>query len=248
MGRVAEAVHKLVFGFGGAHVATSYSSWTHVCFGPAYSAGASYSRAASTTAGTAIAAVLAAHAARSGMSAGAGTLLSRAALFTFQFRTLLFGSVLVAAVARWYDESISLVKSFPRTLRTFVWALRAGAAYKQFHAAAFLNGLSPQDFQEALNALHTHWAQKLLDVCRANGGVYIKAGQFASAFGAVPREYRTILAQLEDRAVPRPYAEVGGLPLPICLLDMPGFALHTLLRVQTNTPPQHADLATIHAC
>ncbi len=32
--------------------------------------------------------------------------------------------------------------------------------------------------------------------------------QFASSFGAVPREYRLLLAGLEDRAIPRPYPVV----------------------------------------
>lgn len=35
--------------------------------------------------------------------------------------------------------------------------------------------------------------------------MYIKTGQFASAFGAVPREYRNVLSSLEDKAQPRPY-------------------------------------------
>jgi hypothetical protein len=39
--------------------------------------------------------------------------------------------------------------------------------------------------------------QRLTEVCRANGGVYVKAGQFAAAFGAVPNEYRKHLALLQ---------------------------------------------------
>ena len=53
-----------------------------------------------------------------------------------------------------------------------------------------------------------------LQVCRANGGVYIKAGQFASAFGAVPIEYRRQLACLEDRATPRPYQKILKVDFP----------------------------------
>jgi aarF domain-containing kinase len=47
--------------------------------------------------------------------------------------------------------------------------------------------------------------QRLTEVCRANGGVYVKAGQFAAAFGAVPNEYRKHLALLQDKAKPRPF-------------------------------------------
>lgn len=42
--------------------------------------------------------------------------------------------------------------------------------------------------------------QRLTEVCRANGGVYVKAGQFAAAFGAVPNEYRKHLALLQVRS------------------------------------------------
>lgn len=50
--------------------------------------------------------------------------------------------------------------------------------------------------------------QRLTEVCRANGGVYVKAGQFAAAFGAVPMEYRKHLALLQDKAKPRPFYSV----------------------------------------
>lgn len=42
-------------------------------------------------------------------------------------------------------------------------------------------------------------------VCRANGGVYVKAGQFAAAFGAVPPEYRKHLALLQVECVSECY-------------------------------------------
>lgn len=48
----------------------------------------------------------------------------------------------------------------------------------------------------------------VVQVCRTNGGIYVKAGQFASAFGVVPMEYRKTLQQLEDQAVPRSYKSV----------------------------------------
>lgn len=39
----------------------------------------------------------------------------------------------------------------------------------------------------------------MTEVCRVNGGVYVKAGQFAAAFGSVPTEYRNRLALLQVR-------------------------------------------------
>jgi hypothetical protein len=39
-----------------------------------------------------------------------------------------------------------------------------------------------------------------MEVCRYNGGVYVKTGQFAAAFSSVPNEYRKHLALLQVRA------------------------------------------------
>ncbi|GFR41974.1 hypothetical protein Agub_g2774, partial [Astrephomene gubernaculifera] len=114
-----------------------------------------------------------------------------------------------SAVASATDTAASLAAAAPRTMRTVVWAVRASLSYKRFEAScAGADTEADAGYQAALSQLHTYWAHKLLEVCRRNGGVYVKAGQFAAAFGGVPREYRTVLAQLEDRAVPRPYSTV----------------------------------------
>ncbi|KAG2440120.1 hypothetical protein HXX76_004234 [Chlamydomonas incerta] len=113
------------------------------------------------------------------------------------------------ALASATDAAAGLAAAAPRTLRTVMWAVRASLSYKRFQASCYGTDTEKDEgYMEALSQLHTYWANKLLEVCRRNGGVYVKAGQFAAAFGGVPREYRTVLAQLEDRAVPRPYRAV----------------------------------------
>jgi hypothetical protein len=79
---------------------------------------------------------------------------------------------------------------WPGLVPQAVSASRASSQRRQHHR------------QAALRAPH--------QVCRRNGGVYVKGAQLASSFGGVPREYRTVLAQLEDRAGPRPYRRVRG--------------------------------------
>ncbi|GIL77243.1 hypothetical protein Vretimale_3082 [Volvox reticuliferus] len=116
------------------------------------------------------------------------------------------GATSVAAAT---DTATSLAAAAPRTLRAVVWALRASLSYKRFQASCYgADTEHDEAYQAALSQLHTYWAKQLLAVCRRNGGVYVKAGQFAGAFGGVPREYRTVLSQLEDRAVPKPYKMV----------------------------------------
>ncbi|KAG2491437.1 hypothetical protein HYH03_010223 [Edaphochlamys debaryana] len=114
-----------------------------------------------------------------------------------------------SAVARATEMARSLASATPRTMRTVLWAVRSSLSYKRFQASCLgVDTEADEAYQEALAALHTYWATQLLEVCRRNGGVYVKAGQFAASFGGVPREYRTVLSQLEDRAVPKPYKQV----------------------------------------
>eukprot|EP00798_Chlamydomonas_sp_ICE-L_P018837 gene18837-25385_t len=109
-----------------------------------------------------------------------------------QWQTLLL-VIPVAAVLRWYDFVWAMLCSMPRSSRVCVWTLGTGAAYrflKKYHLDH-----ESEEYQLALTELHTEVGRRLANVCRANGGVYVKAGQFASSFGAdraVPRSYRAI--------------------------------------------------------
>ncbi|PNW84595.1 hypothetical protein CHLRE_03g150600v5 [Chlamydomonas reinhardtii] len=137
---------------------------------------------------------------------GTGRVVARRAYATLMAVLVAIGATALASAT---DAAAGLAAAAPRTLRTVLWAVRASLSYKRFQASCYGTDTEKDEgYMEALSQLHTYWANKLLEVCRRNGGVYVKAGQFAAAFGGVPREYRTVLAQLEDRAVPRPYRAV----------------------------------------
>ncbi|KAK4411911.1 AarF domain-containing protein kinase [Sesamum angolense] len=50
--------------------------------------------------------------------------------------------------------------------------------------------------------LHLRSARRILNLCEANKGFYVKAGQFVAAMRQVPREYSSTLSSLQDQAVP----------------------------------------------
>lgn len=113
-----------------------------------------------------------------------------------------------ALLAQTYDSTIAGILSLPRTVRTVIWAIRAASAYQALFSRYPGHSDDDEPFASDLCEMHTQWAHRLLAVCRNNRGLYVKAGQFASSFGSVPREYRNVLSGLEDRARPRAYASI----------------------------------------
>lgn len=59
----------------------------------------------------------------------------------------------------------AILATIPRTVRAISWASKAGIDYYR----AF-----QQPDYAAWSQLHARWADSLLEVCRANGGVYVK--------------------------------------------------------------------------
>eukprot|EP00798_Chlamydomonas_sp_ICE-L_P025754 gene25754-11418_t len=119
----------------------------------------------------------------------------------------------------------ALLLSIPRAARAIWWMANTVRLYR-----ALLAQYSDQDSDEcqaALSELHVQCGSRLTLACRANGGMYIKAGQIGAMFGSVPPEYRppefalyTLnhdckqrLALLEDKAVPRSYESIGTVLL-----------------------------------
>ncbi|KAL0287744.1 UNVERIFIED_CONTAM: AarF domain-containing protein kinase [Sesamum radiatum] len=58
------------------------------------------------------------------------------------------------------------------------------------------------EYGRVLSELHLRSARRILKLCDANKGFYVKAGQFVAAMRQVPREYSLTLSSLQDQAVP----------------------------------------------
>lgn len=95
----------------------------------------------------------------------------------------------------------------------------------------------------ALAALHAAGAAELAELCKRQGGAYVKAGQLLSVRRDLPAAYRTHLAELQDRAPARPWRgeierrverELGG-------------RWFRYLRAVRADPVATASLAQVHA-
>ncbi|KAL2622699.1 hypothetical protein R1flu_002904 [Riccia fluitans] len=62
-----------------------------------------------------------------------------------------------------------------------------------------------EEYYRARSEVHTRAAQRILKLCEANRGFYIKAGQFLGSLKNIPKEYVTVLSVLQDQAQSWPY-------------------------------------------
>ncbi|KAL0015051.1 hypothetical protein SO802_002120 [Lithocarpus litseifolius] len=62
--------------------------------------------------------------------------------------------------------------------------------------------LDSDDYLRVLSEVHLRSAKRILKLCEANKGFYVKAGQFVAALRQVPKEYSSTLSSLQDQAVP----------------------------------------------
>ncbi|RXH68470.1 hypothetical protein DVH24_030803 [Malus domestica] len=58
------------------------------------------------------------------------------------------------------------------------------------------------EYRQKLSQVHSRSASRILKLCEANRGFYVKAGQFVAALRQVPKEYSSTLSSLQDQAVP----------------------------------------------
>ncbi|KAK4373397.1 hypothetical protein RND71_008781 [Anisodus tanguticus] len=67
-----------------------------------------------------------------------------------------------------------------------------------------LHNINPNtnEYRQALSELHLRSAKRILTMCDANKGIYIKAGQFVASIKQVPKEYSNSLSLLHDQVVP----------------------------------------------
>ncbi|KAL8038223.1 hypothetical protein ABFX02_11G091300 [Erythranthe guttata] len=106
-----------------------------------------------------------------------------------------------------YDSFNSTALDFPSTFLNGV--VRSSRAIFSITSCVIdykysLHGLSPSsdDYGGALSEIHQRSADRILKLCDANKGFYVKAGQFVAAMRQVPKEYSSTLSSLQDQAVP----------------------------------------------
>uniref|UniRef100_A0A0E0J302 ABC1 atypical kinase-like domain-containing protein n=1 Tax=Oryza nivara TaxID=4536 RepID=A0A0E0J302_ORYNI len=64
------------------------------------------------------------------------------------------------------------------------------------------------DYRDKLSEVHLRSAKKILKLCEANRGFYVKAGQFVSSIRQVPKEYSSTLSCLQDQATPCNFQDI----------------------------------------
>ncbi|XP_020191300.1 uncharacterized protein [Aegilops tauschii subsp. strangulata] len=106
-----------------------------------------------------------------------------------------------------------------------------------------LRGLVPgsADYRGKLSEVHLRSAKKLLRLCEANRGFYVKAGQFVSSLRQVPKEYISTLSCLQDQATPCKYQDIK-----IVIEQNLGRDLHGIFLEFDEHPIAAASIAQVH--
>ncbi|RMZ87072.1 hypothetical protein DV736_g5699, partial [Chaetothyriales sp. CBS 134916] len=109
----------------------------------------------------------------------------------------LFGAAVYAVDKRFYASSLT------RSTRTFVLALTVALDYK-------INFRENPPFADDIAEVHTRSAQKLFELLRKNGGLYLKIGQAIAMQSAIlPPEFQKMFSRMFDDAPQNSWDEVS---------------------------------------
>nr|XP_025877000.1 uncharacterized aarF domain-containing protein kinase 1 isoform X3 [Oryza sativa Japonica Group] len=89
--------------------------------------------------------------------------------------------------------------------------------------------------------VHLRSAKKILKLCEANRGFYVKAGQFVSSIRQVPKEYSSTLSCLQDQATPCNFQDIK-----IVIEQKLGKDLHSIFLEFDEHPIAAASIAQVH--
>ncbi|KAJ1277239.1 hypothetical protein BS78_05G280400 [Paspalum vaginatum] len=97
------------------------------------------------------------------------------------------------------------------------------------------------DYRVKLSEVHLRSAKKLLKLCEANGGFYVKAGQYVSSLRQVPKEYSSTLSSLQDQATPSKFQDIK-----VVIEKNFGKELHDIFLEFDEHPIAAASIAQVH--
>jgi aarF domain-containing kinase len=117
------------------------------------------------------------------------------------------GAAGYVGIARYFDLPLeSVPEMVVRSSRTLVAGLLVGYDY-MFKLPDDVNA---EGYQTLKKSIHLRSAQRILEVCRKNAGVYTKAGQHLGSLSyIIPREYTETLSVLTDKAPFMSFADVN---------------------------------------
>ncbi|XP_028800598.1 uncharacterized aarF domain-containing protein kinase 1 [Neltuma alba] len=97
------------------------------------------------------------------------------------------------------DKISTVIHGILRSSRAITTVACTVADYKYS-----LRGLQKDsnEYRHEMSEVHLRSAKRILKLCEANKGFYVKAGQFVAAQGVIPKEYSSTLSALQDQVSP----------------------------------------------
>ncbi|TPX62784.1 hypothetical protein SpCBS45565_g06924 [Spizellomyces sp. 'palustris'] len=141
--------------------------------------------------------------------------------------------LLAIGTTAWSFDRYAYDSTFTRNLRTLYNGFVITADYK----LNFVPGNA-----ERIAALHERVAKRILNVCKENGGLYIKFGQQIASVPVLPHEYAKTFRVLFDDAPAVPYAAVEK----IFMQEFDGRRPSDVFETFSRTAVASASIAQVH--
>lgn len=108
-----------------------------------------------------------------------------------------------------WKENFNFFDGVTRTIRTFYGFIYTYFSYQYFYAT---HNENDRDFEEQEKKQHLKCAQRILELCLKQGGIYIKLGQYAASNNHIyPKEWTDTLKILQDKSATRTYDVIENI-------------------------------------